>query len=292
MENRIHFMAKHKNIPPRCLAIHDLSSVGRCALSVALPVLGACGIQTIALPTAIFSNHLGFKDCMIVDFSEHMIPFMDTWEISGIGFDLIYSGFLATKEQIEIVQEAIRRYADERTEIIVDPAMADEGKLYRVYDDEMVNAMRRLLEYATLTTPNYTEACMLAEYTYSADVPSAERLATLAKALTEKGPHTAVITSIPAEEGKEGIYVYNKDKREQVLLTHEVIPLRAVGTGDLFASALIGALYGGLSVEEAAREAGRFVTSAVRKLWERKLDPRYGVPFEEDLSEWALGVKR
>ena len=153
------------NPVPVVLSIQDMSSIGRCSLTVAMPLLSAFGSQAVPFPTALLCNHLEYPNYEMVDFSEHLRPFMDCWEKNGITFDAIQSGFLASPEQIHIVIEAIERFGQDKP-IIVDPAMADDGKLYSVYNDTMVQEMRKLIAHADIIKPNYTEASFLLGHKY------------------------------------------------------------------------------------------------------------------------------
>lgn len=279
-------------IPPRCLAIHDLSCVGRCSLSVILPVMAVCGVQVVPLPTAILSNHLAFDRYAMTDFSKHMKPFMDAWDASGISFDSIFSGFLASKEQMVVVESALNRYASKDTLVLVDPAMADGGKLYSIYDDAMVREMGKLVAQATLTTPNYTEACLLTGKAYREQGITESDLKHMAIELSRKGPRMVVITSVPIRGGKKGNFIYLRETGEQVLLLFEERPVHAVGTGDLFAAALIGGIHAGVDVVTATDIAGRFVAASVGRMVQANLDSRYGVPFEMELPKLMSEVRR
>ena len=146
---------------PKVLAIHDISCAGRASLTVILPVLAACGIEAIPLPTAVLSNHLAFSHVSSLDFTPYMQSFMDAWDRNGISFDGIYSGYLASPEQVYVVKEAIKRYGG-RIPVMIDPAMADHGRFYSGQNTEMVEHMRHLIRRAHVIKPNYTEACFLA----------------------------------------------------------------------------------------------------------------------------------
>ena len=155
----------------RVLAIHDLCSFGRCSLTAAIPVISAMGFQVCPFPTAIFSNNLTYGDFTFSDFTPHMTEFMDKWQKLGYEYDAIYSGFLADAGQIEVVADAISRFAKDDSLIVVDPAMGDNGNLYPVFTPAIVPEMRKLIAKATVITPNYTEACLLAGIPYSEDLP-------------------------------------------------------------------------------------------------------------------------
>ena len=172
----------------RVLAIHDLCSFGRCSLTAAIPVISAMGFQVCPFPTAIFSNNLTYGDFTFSDFTPHMTEFMDKWQKLGYEYDAIYSGFLADAGQIEVVSDAISRFAKEDSLIVVDPAMGDNGNLYPVFTPAIVPEMRKLIAKATVITPNYTEACLLAGIPYSEDLPKTTEMLDLCKTLSDMGP--------------------------------------------------------------------------------------------------------
>ena len=141
---------------PRVLTIQDMSSIGRCALTVMIPIISALPSQAVPLATAVLSNHLEYPHYEFVDLSAHMRDFMDCWDKNEIDFHAIISGFLASPEQIHLVEEAINRFASNGQMVIVDPAMADDGRLYSIYTPDMVVAMRQLVSKAHIVKPNYT----------------------------------------------------------------------------------------------------------------------------------------
>ncbi len=187
----------------RVLAVHDLCSFGRCSLTAAIPVISAMGMQVCPLPTAFFSNNLTYGEFTFHDFTDKMTGFMDRWEKLGFRYDAVYSGFLASVEQIEVVRDAARRFASrEGALVVVDPAMGDDGKLYPVFGPEYVEAMRTLVKEATLITPNFTEACFLLGESCGTEVPSSEALRAMTEKLAALGAKQVVITSVPAGENE------------------------------------------------------------------------------------------
>lgn len=172
----------------RVLAIHDMCSFGRCSLTAAIPVISAMGFQVCPFPTAIFSNNLTYGDYTFSDFTPHMTEFMDKWQKLGYSYDAIYSGFLADAGQIAIVLDAIARFAKKDTLVVVDPAMADDGKLYPVFKPDIVMEMRKLIAKATIITPNYTEAALLADIPYAQGAPSMKTMLELCQKLAAMGP--------------------------------------------------------------------------------------------------------
>ena len=160
--NIIRSELKMERLIPRVAAVHDISCVGRCSLTTIIPVLSCMGIQVCPLPTAILSTHLGgFKDVAFVDCTEHIDKFSKHWQSENIKFNCIYSGFLASEDQIGVVEKFIEDFAYSHPLVLIDPVMGDEGKLYSVYNEKMQEAMKGLIAKADVITPNYTEACFL-----------------------------------------------------------------------------------------------------------------------------------
>lgn len=275
-----------RNGVPTCLAAHDLSGVGRCALTVVLPVLAALKVQTHVLPTGLFSNHLALAQPVIYDFTAEMQAWLQAWDVNGVRPDSIYSGFLTGPEQAEIIKGIAARYPTAR-HVLVDPAMADHGALYSSVPAEMIDAMRGLLRQADWTTPNYTEACFLTGTQYGEAAVPHERARQLAEQLALLGPERIVITSVPGEDGTLYNYLFEQENEHAEVFPFIPVGLGTVGTGDLFAAALWGQVLHGTAAVTAVRRAGQFVRRAVELLAQSGADPRFGVPFEAILTEWA-----
>ena len=256
----------------RVLAVHDLCSFGRCSLTAAIPVISAMGMQVCPLPTAFFSNNLTYGEFTFHDFTDKMTGFMDRWEKLGFRYDAVYSGFLASVEQIGVVRDAARRFAShEGALVVVDPAMGDDGKLYPVFGPEYVEAMRTLVKEATLITPNFTEACFLLGESCGTEVPSSEALRAMTEKLAALGAKQVVITSVPAGENAER--------------TTPRIPFTTCGTGDLFTSVVTGSLLRGETLAAASALAMRFVSRVMEFTLASGSDPREGVIVEPCLKE-------
>ena len=269
----------------RVLAIHDLCAFGRCSLTAALPVISAMGFQVNPFPTAIFSNNLTYGDFTFSDFTPHMKEFMDQWQKLNFSYDAIYSGFLADAGQIGIVLDAISRFAGKNTLVVVDPAMADDGKLYPVFTPDIVKEMKKLISAATVVTPNYTEACLLTDRPYDDKPVTTDALLSIAHDLTARGPKQVVITSVPSDKGtiriacfdaKEGTYSDYKVKR---------IPFATCGTGDLFTSVVTGSLLQGKSLSDAVKKAASFLSYAIEYTYKDGSDYREGVQVEPCLAK-------
>lgn len=263
----------------RVLAIHDMCSFGRCSLTAAIPVISAMGCQVCPFPTAIFSNNLTYGDYTFDDFTPHMTEFMDKWEKLGFTYDAVYSGFLADAGQISIVSEAIKRFSKKDSLVIVDPAMADNGKLYPVFTPDIVTEMSKLIKKATIITPNYTEACLLLNMPYSDDVPTTKALTDMCQKLVSMGPQQVVITSVPSNDNIKIVsYDTLTASFDETTTTH--VPFTTCGTGDLFTSVLTGSLLNNFDLHKAVQNATTFLTYAIEYTYKSGSDPREGVQVE------------
>lgn len=270
----------------RVLAVHDLCSFGRCSLTAAIPVISAMGMQVCPLPTAFFSNNLTYGEFTFHDFTDKMTGFMDRWEKLGFRYDAVYSGFLASVEQIEVVRDAARRFASrEESLVVVDPAMGDDGKLYPVFGPEYVEAMRTLVKEATLITPNFTEACFLLGESCGTAVPSSEALRAMTEKLAALGAKQVVITSVPAGENEIKVVSFDSVAGEYAERTTPRIPFTTCGTGDLFTSVVTGSLLRGETLAAASALAMRFVSRVMEYTKDAGTDPREGVIVEPCLKE-------
>ncbi len=270
----------------RVLAVHDLCSFGRCSLTAAIPVISAMGMQVCPLPTAFFSNNLTYGEFTFHDFTDKMTGFMDRWEKLGFRYDAVYSGFLASVEQIEVVRDAARRFAShEESLVVVDPAMGDDGKLYPVFGPEYVDAMRTLVKEATLITPNFTEACFLLNEPCDMTPPSGDKLRAMTEKLVGMGAKQVVITSVPASENEIKVVSFDSVTGEYAERTTPRIPFTTCGTGDLFTSVVTGSLLRGETLAAASALAMRFVSRVMEFTLASGSDPREGVIVEPCLKE-------
>lgn len=247
----------------RVLAIHDMCSFGRCSLTAAIPVISAMGFQVCPFPTAIFSNNLTYGDYTFSDFTPHMTEFMDKWQKLGYSYDAIYSGFL----------------------VVVDPAMADDGKLYPVFKPDIVMEMRKLIAKATIITPNYTEAALLADIPYAQGAPSMKTMLELCQKLAAMGPRQIIITSVPTDNETITVVSYDAQTTSFDECTVDRIPFSTCGTGDLFTSVLTGSLLQGQSLHDSVKKATQFLNYAIGYTYQSGSDPREGVQVEPCLKK-------
>ena len=249
----------------RVAAVHDLSCIGRCSLTVILPILSCMGIQVCPLPTAVLSTHLGgFADVSLCDFTRYMPDFSSHWRREGLSFDCIYSGFLASEEQIDVVSQFIDDFSANRPLVLVDPVMGDDGKLYSVYTEIMQENIKTLVRKADVITPNFTEACFLLGEPYRSRVEQTEPLKEWLERLSAMGPTKVVITGVPLPGNRIANLAFDREDGQFWQLTNDHIPARYPGTGDIFASVLLGALLQQSTLSEAVSRADDFVFAAVQ----------------------------
>lgn len=276
----------------RALAIHDVSCEGRCSLTVALPVLAACGIHTAALPTALLSTHTGeFTGYSCLDLTEEMGRILRHWDTLSLRFDGLYSGFLGSYEQIALVGDVMTCYHTEGGLTLVDPVMADHGQLYATYTREMAGGMGELCRLADVIVPNMTEACILMERPYQPDMTDGQVRDLLEGLAARYGCGQVVITGVRrgGELGAAGFCAADGS------VTYAGAPLLNhvfYGTGDVLASGLMGAMLLGQSIAQAIRTAVDFTHQAMEATLENGLPLRYGVAFEQALPGLmsALGL--
>ena len=263
----------------RVLAINDISCVGKCSLTVALPVVSAGGVTCDVLPTALLSTHTGgFEGYTFRDLSDEIPAVLKHWESLGLTFDFIYSGYLGNVSQIETVREIKRRFLKRNGKFIVDPVMGDGGKLYAHFDFHFVEKMRVLCEEADFILPNVTEACLLAGENYPLSI---ERLPAEKIVGILRSPHTCpIVTGV--EEGEENAVYYGEANGvSRYALPHAKGFFH--GAGDVFAAAFTGCLARGKSKKKAIELAANFTTAAIFRTAKAGGDSRYGLLFEEEI---------
>ena len=264
----------------RIMAINDISCFGKCSLTVALPVLSACGIEACPVPTAILSTHTGgFSGYHFKDLSEHIMPVTEHWRAMNLEFDAIYSGYLGSEEQIEDVKTIIRNFSSEKTRIIIDPVMGDSGRLYAGFNHEFVGKMLSLCQLAQVITPNITEACFLTDTKYKEPPFDRDYVETLIKKLFEICKGKIVLTGVSFDEDTMGAAVYDGEKIEYIF--NEKINETYHGTGDVFASSFIGSYISGKTIYNATKIAVDFVIDAIKATKALDGDIHYGVNFEK-----------
>ena len=277
----------------RALAVHDLSCVGRCSLTVALPVLSAAGVNTAVLPTALLSTHTGeFTGYTHLDLGDQLLPIARHLATLGLHYDAFYSGYLASCAQADQLLSIIGMLCDAHTHVFVDPAFADHGRRYSLMEPDMPAAMRHLCRRARTIVPNLTEACYLLDRPYRADGLTEADVRSLAAGLAELGPENVVITDVAFDDAQTGVAVYQKETGDTRLLFRSRYDGVFHGTGDVFASFLLSALLGGLPLLDAATLALDCTHDSIQLTLQGGEPLRYGVQFERVLPKLmkALGI--
>ena len=265
----------------RVAAIHDLSGFGRCSLAVIMPVLSAMGIQCCPVPTAVLSTHTGgFEDIVIKDMTDYISPALEQYKKLGIGFDAVYSGFLASTEQIDHCLEFFSYYKNSLK--VVDTVMGDHGKPYRTCTPELCRRMGELVDVADVITPNLTEAAILLGEKYPPELTAGTVKSWLAR-LCER-VRVAVITGVPLADGVNANVGFDREKGGFWRVDCDYVPASYPGTGDIFASVLTGGLLRGDSLPIAMERATVFTQTAIKNTYSYGLEPRNGVMFEPYLG--------
>lgn len=274
----------------RIMTVQDISCVGKCSLTVALPVISAAGVEASVLPTAVLSTHTGFPKFTFRDLTDEITPIKNTLEELKIDFDAIYTGYLGSFLQIELVEDFIDSFKKNDTFVLIDPVMADNGKLYPGFTPEFALRMAKLCAKADLVLPNITEASFMLGIEYKSEYDEAY-VKDILKKLTGLGCPRAALTGISFESDKIGVYSYDSLTDTYFYYANEKLPVSYHGTGDTYASAALGAIMRGISVEDSLAIAVDFTLECMKKT---EADPNrrfYGVNFESALGYYIKLVE-
>ncbi|MDR2131594.1 MAG: pyridoxamine kinase [Odoribacteraceae bacterium] len=264
-------------------AIHDLSGYGRASLTVVIPILSHMGYQVCPLPTAVLSAHSEYPGFRSQDLTDFMGEAIDHWKALGLQFDAIYSGYLASGRQMEIVEEFFREFKNEGNFIVVDPVVGDHGKLYPGMTDGMVAGMRRLCACAKIITPNLTEAAFLLGRDPRGPISPAEAVR-WCEALSALGPEHVIITSAPHEHARNvATLAYNRTDGRAWRVVSDHVPASYPGTGDAFASVITGCMLNGESLPEAIDRAVHFINMGIKATFGHPHQPLNGMNQERVL---------
>ncbi len=267
----------------RLLTIQDYSCLGRCSLTVAQPTISACGIECVAIPTAILSNHTQYESWTFRDLSEDLLSIVEKWNKYNHHFDAIYTGYLTTK-QVDIVKEIINKLKEKNTLVYIDPAMADNGKLYPGFTLEHVSKMKELCALGDYIKPNVTEACLMNNVDYPTEVKPLSFYKDLVMKLHDNGAKNVILTGIKINPNKIGVMTYISENKRVSYREFDYIDAYLHGTGDLYSSALISLITLGYELNEAIDKAHEFVVRAIKHTIEDKVDGLlYGPEFEKAL---------
>lgn len=266
----------------RIITVQDISCVGKCSLTVALPIISAAGVEAAVLPTAVLSTHTQFPKFTFLDLTKELQPIADTFQELNLDFDAVYTGYLGSFDQLDFVDQFIKDRAEHKPTVIIDPVMADNGKLYTGFTQEFADRMAQLCGNADLILPNLTEAAFMLHEPYRETYDEAYVQETLVK-LTDLGAKQAALTGISLEEGKIGYYLYDSTTKTFHSYFNEKLPVLYHGTGDVFASCVTGAHMRGLSIPDALTLAVDYTLECIRATMKDPNRRDYGVNFEEAL---------
>ena len=265
----------------RIITIQDISCVGKCSLTVALPIISAAGVEAGVIPTAVLSTHTAFPKFTFCDLTDEIQKISDTFLDLDIDFDAVYTGYLGSFEQLSLVSDFFDRFSG-KAKIVIDPVMADNGQLYKGFTPEFAKSMATLCSKADLILPNLTEASFMLGIPYNPDYDE-EYIREVLKQLTALGAKSAALTGISFKDDEIGVYFYDSERDEYYSYFNEKLPAAFHGTGDIYASATVGAMMRGFSVAESLAIAVDFTLETMRKTLADKDHRFYGVNFEEAL---------
>ena len=279
----------------RVLTVQDISCVGKCSLTAAIPVISAMGIEVCPLPTAILSNHTAFSSFSFLDLTDKIPEILNEWKKQGFHFDAIYTGYLGSIKQIDLVHKILDEFAQNDTLVVIDPCMADNGKLYTGFSQDFVKQMAKLCGRANVILPNMTEACFLVNQDYDFLAQTNESITKVMAKLLSLGAQQVILKGVEFSKEKIGVaycsqklfdnnFSTNENNMEDMnIYFHHRYDENFHGTGDVFASAVTGALVLKKDIKDAVKIACDFVQESIECTL---LNPNYnwyGVDFESAL---------
>ncbi|MCR5041252.1 MAG: pyridoxamine kinase [Clostridia bacterium] len=268
----------------RVLTVQDVSCLGKCSLTIALPVISALGSETVILPTAVLSTHTMFKNFTCLDLSDQLGPITEHWKSEGVRFDAIYTGYLGTAEQIDMMKKLFSDFRGDGTVVFVDPVMADNGKLYPAFDLAYAKKNSELCACADIIVPNITEAAFMTDMPYREEYGE-DYIKEMLSRLAELGAKISVLTGVSLSAGKTGVMGFDKETGEYYVYQNDRVPASYHGTGDLFSSACVGCIMRGIDWRDAMRIAADYTARTIEITLQNPAKPWYGVDFEKTLPE-------
>ena len=275
----------------RIVTIQDISCVGKCSLTVALPIISAMGVEAAILPTAVLSTHTMFSDFTFKDLADQIEPVAAHWKKENLGFDAVYTGYLGSFEQIDLMKNFFDQFNTDSNLLFVDPAMADNGKLYPAFDEAFAKHMATLCAKADIIVPNITEACFMTGMEYKTEYDE-DYAKELLKKLSELGAKISILTGVSFAEDKTGVMGYDKATGEFSYYEHDKLPVSFHGTGDIFSSTCVGAMMNGMDWTEAVKVAADYTSECIRLTLEDPAKPWYGVNFEQAIPYLVERIKK
>ena len=268
----------------KILTIQDISCYGQCSITVALPILSAWGYETAILPSAILSTHTsGFKGFTVHDLSDEIPNIINHWKKENIKYDVLYSGYLGEVKHIDLVIQIKEELLNKNGIFVLDPVMGDNGKLYPVFNNDYVQAIKRLVKEADIIMPNITEASLLTDLPYQEQYDE-KYINNLLNGLKAIGAKDIVLTGVSYEKGTTGVVIF--DENGYRYYKHQKINQSFHGTGDVFASTLLGSYLGNSDLMKASKVAADFIVKCINNTIDDN-DHKYGVKFEPLLADYV-----
>ncbi|NLP22538.1 MAG: pyridoxamine kinase [Erysipelotrichaceae bacterium] len=275
----------------RIVTIQDISCVGKCSLTVALPIISAMSVECAIIPTAVLSTHTAFKGFTFRDLTSDIKDIVNHWKKEDLKFDAMYTGYLGSFEQIEIMEWLFDELKTNSNHIIVDPAMADHGKFYVGFDTSFAKRMAKLCSKADIAVPNITEATFMLDMPYIESGYDRKYIEDILQGLHKLGVKYPVLTGVSFDESKLGVMAYLSDKDEYFEYYNDKLPVALHGTGDIFASTFTGAYVNGKGLEESLRIAADYVCESIKCNLEDENPIWYGANFEEAMPYLINRIK-
>lgn len=278
----------------RVLAVHDISCVGKCSLTVALPVISSAGIETAILPTAILSTHTGsgFSGFTYRDLTDDIVPIINHWHKENILFDAMYVGYLGSQRQVSIIKNIIQDYKKNGTLIFIDPVMGDHGKLYKNFNADYPDEMFELCKSADIITPNITEAALMLGEEFKHGPYTKEYIDNLLCKMAEKGMKKIILTGVYFDDCELGVGIYDSGTHNIEYVMSQKLPGFYDGTGDIFASSFVASVLLGKTLKESVQIAEDFVIDSIKATTVRENEKCYGVNFESAIGKFVAKIRR
>ena len=276
----------------RIMSIQDISCLGKCSLTVALPIISAMGVEASIVPTAVLSTHTQFNNFTFRDLTDDMEPIMEHWIDENFQFDAIYTCYLGSKRKIDIVSKYFDTFGNENNFIIVDPAMADNGKLYAGFDKHFALEMAKLCQKADIILPNISEASLMLGIEYPGEDASENEIKDLLLSLSKLGAKKSVITGVTFADGTFGFMGYDSETKDFFSYGTEKVNTKCHGTGDVFASTFTGALMNGFPVYDALKIAADYTCACIKNTYNDANAVNYAVNFESEIPYLLKLIKK
>lgn len=276
----------------KILTIQDISCVGKCSLTVALPIISAFGVETSVLPTAVLSTHTAFSGFTFRDLTEDMLGITRHWKEQNITFNAIYTGYLGSLKQIDIVSNIFDSFKTKNNFILVDPVMADNGKLYHGFNQDFADKMADLCSKADIIVPNLTEASFMLHQEYKPFGYNEDYIKKTLYKLAKIGSKISVLTGVSFDNKQLGVYCFDSTNDKFYSYFREQLPESFHGTGDVFASTLLGGLAIGLSHNSSLKIAVDYTVESINNTINNPTKNWYGVDFEKALPYLINRIKQ